>query len=510
MENSYEQQYHDALNKVLDEFNTLQQGYSNTQANGMFNRYHAHGDYEKADVEYMDDLEANNKMKVINHLATIAKLQSGNLDSIAKINQTDSNSMINTVNTASENVDKAMNAVLTMSQHVAGILDALKNEDANTPLAKASRAVSATADYASRQAELALQAAIRANIQASQSISDLVYSEAVEAQTDITTLSKSTQEAYEKSLKNLSESMDLSNSTKTTEMSADEKYLDARCTNDAMLRSIEQVNIISNYSLTLSGIAASDNKDEISAFQVSFNAFNNDPVKTIEYRAFLLKDTEAQGFDYDNAMSVPESNYTKIDPPAKGTSVKNAKLKMVSAKSDEEIVRGQDYVVFVMAVYNSQNFENYLSLPSNKLALTTTLAVATNLSLSFSKPGKGSDTIGSVNFKVTQPTLKFANKKDYVEYRIFLVNEADTDNRLNFNLPLAETLSEGTYIAVKKTSGPIELKLDSTDNYGQPLHSGNSYQAIIMSAFVTVEESEMTEYLSSLSAFSTPATVQLT
>ncbi len=520
MENSYEIQYQEALDSIRAQFLSQEEAAQNTENNGAFNRYHAHGDFEKATNQYNEDLQASHQANVANKLASLSNLKAANLTAIAKINNTDSNSLITAVNAAAVNIDKAVNLIATMAQDTSGVADAINNEDANTKLAKSANTTAAMANNASLHAQETLQNALQANIATSESTSGLVLNDSTTAATDLKAVSTATQKSFDRTLKALSATQEQVIEAQTAELSSDEKFMDAHANTEAFQAALEQILIISNYEMELSATISGSSKPKYGyqdQFMLSFDAFHNDPPIVQEYVAFLLPYNESFGFDIDNAMAIYEDekdkNYTVFSPrgdshlegdvnigdieidvsveikdkkKAKSTSPLGGKLNMVDYKGRKITPAdnlGQSYVVAVMAVYDNAYFQNYLSITSNQCSLELLIQEADTLTLSFSPDGKY---LGKASAKVYSAPSTPAGVE--TQFRGFLVNE-EIDVGTTLDEMIAETLPAGYYVPLKP-SGKVNLEDDTVDYYGQPLADGASYFMQVLSVAINTETSE--------------------
>lgn len=241
------------------------------------------------------------------------------------------------------------------------------------------------------------------------------------------------------------------------------------------------------------------------------------PIYPVEkYYIIVVKDAKKHTFSISSAESilVLGNNSVITVAPATGSSVAHkvdvyhnfdGTNSPLTDSDNEPIVPGENYVVFVMAMFTKDymriinSYEGYLSAPSQVFTLNTQLKAGTNL-----KVVAHNDFSSIMTFETEE------NPKLEVEYRCMFLpfNTKKTDSMLHvatadllaktkpvkpyflFNVSIAEQVTAGNYlVAVKQTgqtsAGKVHwhtlLGADVTDNFGNRLIKGNDYLPVVLS-----------------------------
>lgn len=193
-----------------------------------------------------------------------------------------------------------------------------------------------------------------------------------------------------------------------------------------------------------------------------------------EYRAIVVRASEANNFNLTAANKLPTSNYTVI--PKNRANIKQILSSSTRDSSGKLIQNNVAYKVFILAVANNKSYNSSLSAASQ----TITLAVDVN-DIRVSKItvediydyGDGRDI--QVSFDPSAKTNLVS------EYRIFVVPDA---NSSSFTLEKAMGLSVNHYESVyssRNSKVTINLNAKLLDTNGNTIRSNVNYKIFVVS-----------------------------
>ena len=431
---------------------------------------------------------------------------------------------------AAANVQVAANSILQLSADMGSIYSIVSAADYDTEIYEHSKQAYSIMNTTSYNAEKLSQHAMEASALTAEISMNTVADKAKLANTSVDDILKVADTEYTDASTKVTEDNAKLATANTKEQAAEGKLEDVnvefRATNDAYNTMNKQLNL---------NLVIPQKNQTSNSFTVSFNAIkapfppphskgsgssNSEflmmtpptgyPVET--YYVIIVKDEKKRTFAIAEAENIIEKDpkwYTKIDPnpsnflkltsPNSDDSKKKTKDKIeqnisIIGKYDsdgDQVVRGQDYVVFVMAVYlNSykkllNNFDDFLSAPSPEFTLTYNLEPANYKNFSFVTEDKNGKTVASKNmtntFQFTMPTT--ANNGMKLQYRcVFLpASKNITEGLLTVNgLATIEKETE----RIERISNFYDPKIaqasseynDVLGNYNESLENMDSYQ----------------------------------
>jgi hypothetical protein len=216
-----------------------------------------------------------------------------------------------------------------------------------------------------------------------------------------------------------------------------------------------------------------DNGDG-SDLQVTFNRSSNE-TNVYHYRVFAVKTANLGGFDLAEANRNP--NY-KVVNKASGSGNYTLTLNDVKATDGTKILNDENYRIFVLAVSNNSNSSNVLSTAYADIKLSVTSAVGavkiTDVEVKNEEQAAGDAT--DVTLRYTEPASKVGISR-------YVVMIAPTGSAFNLNLAkaIAKENNPNVIRSVETTGGYAILPNALNDINGQPIVSGKSYTAYILS-----------------------------
>lgn len=230
-------------------------------------------------------------------------------------------------------------------------------------------------------------------------------------------------------------------------------------------RTLLQVTNLSVYDVSDYG----DARD----IEVEFNRLS-DETYLLEYRAIVVRASEANSFNLTNAMELPSSNYTVISK--RGTNIRQVLNFQARDHQGRFIETGTAYRVFILAVGSpGSGYGSSLSRQSSEIRLATNpeeIRVTGVEVRDAGDYGDGRDL--EVSFSIPR------NESRVSEYRVMVV---PTNEVGNFNLSRANNLTSNQYTVVGKTGANIRTTLPSfaSDVNGRQIESNRSYRVFVLS-----------------------------
>mgnify|MGYP000206323632 CR=1 FL=1 len=473
-----------------------------------FALYYAQGAMVTADekLQMHNDL-LSKKAAIKDQILKINGLSANVLTSASQENDNVNQAKANIASCAA-NVQTAANAITKLTSDVVAISNLIHAADFNSEIyetsKKAYKKMIAIATNAQKCSQDAMDATILISEVNSATVSDSA---------------KLTNTAVQKLLKGISkECEDLSQevmadreviATSTIKATfSDGLFKNSKAAYLATQKAYETLNTVLNLGLNVA--MHSDN-----SHTVSFNTLNapfdgkND---VTAYYIMLVKEKNKSVFNNEEAEHIitlgeKSKRYTAIQIKSEKGSIKDTFSNLISTTDlldtdGESLVLGENYVVFVMAAYSLaykkelNDFEDYLSAPSHSFKLTYTLTA----------PDYKTFTIkdGVFYFEINGPHEN--NTIGAAKYRCMFL--ADTNNDIQFDLKLAEHIPKGNYTIAelipnqissnKVLKYRINLNLDTTDNFGNPLLKGEKYKPVVL-AVATVDEVDQAQFTNALS-----------
>lgn len=199
-----------------------------------------------------------------------------------------------------------------------------------------------------------------------------------------------------------------------------------------------------------------------------------DETYLLEYRAIVVRASEANSFNLTNAIELPSSNYTVI--PRRGTNIKETLQYQTRDHQGRFIETNTAYRVFILAVGTpGSGYSSSLSRQSNEVRLSTNpeeIRVTGVEVRDAADYGDGRDL--EVSFSIPR------NESRVSEYRVMVV---PTNEAGSFTLSRANNLNSNQYSVVSKTGFNIRTTLPSfaRDVNGQQIQSNRSYRVFVLS-----------------------------
>jgi len=209
-----------------------------------------------------------------------------------------------------------------------------------------------------------------------------------------------------------------------------------------------------------------------------------------EYSLYLVKSGNAESFDLDAALNVPNGNYYSVLPNYANPSVV---FESETTDVDGDLISHDfTYNAFVLSYMESGNEElAYLSDASNTLQLYSYSNVEDIIGSDIGNEGNGTDLLVSFT--------KAENENGVAKYRIMLVDylrEIDHYNQDPFTLAIADTIPEENYHTVIPNGQDVSVMLDanSRDVNGLLLGTGTyKIYVLVVSNGTTTNTNSLSE-----------------
>lgn len=538
--------YNDNLNSSVLELlqsQELDQKNKKAQLNAaMFSLYYAQGATITATEKLELSIIALSKKSDIKAQAVISKTISTNL--LASANQVKAyvGQSVTNAAVAAANVQVAANAILKLAGDMGSIYSIINAGDFGTDIYDQSKEAHRLMDITAWKAEKASEKAMMASSLTAQISAPMLADKAKSTDVTLSDLLDIISLEYDA----ISEKVNADNTAladanikeKAAEGVLEDLNTDYYASSTALASTNKQLNL--NLMIPQKSKTSNSYTVCFDALKSPFETKHEKPNYPIEqYYVMVVKESKKAIFNINSAEqiilkeedlllykkvfsndSLKELIPSKMSKEPKTFLEVNLTIDQLNDADDEAIVRGSNYVVFVMANYDDEykreinNFEDYLSAPSAPFNLTYKLespAVST-----FNINSKNPKIESTFNFEIEKS--KNANSK--VEYRcIFLPADPEithgllTDNALRLmeqekengldllylvddkqpslflNKSIAENISAGCYYKAKqsKTKDASEMVVwevkmgsQTTDNYGNPLISGNQYIPVVL------------------------------
>ena len=530
--NTYNDNLHATVVSVLDE-QELEQKKLKAQRNAaLFSHYYAQG----AVIVALEKLkiarqELESKERVNEQAVNISNISNSLLDFAKQENKHVAQAVTNTAVSAA-NVEIAANAILRLASDIGSVFNIINASDLGTEIQQHASEANELMNIVAYDAEKTSQFAMEAASLTAEISSNTLVVKVDATNTLIENLFKVT----------ASELEEVSNMVKTdnilfAQISNEEEKAEGNLkANNITLTAVEIAYNTSNKKLNLNlrvleKVGSSDN------YSVSFEAIKspykiakqlvNSPVE--KYILFLVKEKNKNIFNLDKAEQIVAngSNSMNFKEVKKFDDTVELSItrKALYDTDGEELKLGEQYVIFVNAIYKAEyktrinNFEDFLSAPSLPFSLTQSL-IGPNIkffkveeeriitpfnetietTFSFSIQTKTNQDIPLVYRCMFLPSL-IARQNQYHE-----VNS----EKPYFNLLLAEQVPRANYFeatletdAAKKGKANTEtyiakLDAESTDIYGDIMVKGNSYTPVVLT-IPSVEFHLKAEYTNAIS-----------
>lgn len=220
--------------------------------------------------------------------------------------------------------------------------------------------------------------------------------------------------------------------------------------------------------------------------RVTFNRAANESLVN-QYRVLVVKDSKSSSFNINTANGVASANYTLV---AKNGSNIAQTLAMGARDTDGDLIRnGTAYRVYVLTVgAGTSSSTNVLSSASQALTLSGNYSVGAAATPTLSDNGDNGD---GRDLLVTFG--RASDESSLSEYRILIVKSG---NAGTFNLNSAISVPSNSYTALPKTGSNQSQFLNAAtrDVNGEPIRSGVSYRAFILSVGSTSSSNASSNY----------------
>lgn len=224
--------------------------------------------------------------------------------------------------------------------------------------------------------------------------------------------------------------------------------------------------------------------------EISFTKVT-DETNLQQYRAIIVRSSDAKNFNLSAAKELPTTNYTVITKT--GTNIKQVLSSSTRDHTGALLQNGVPYRIFILSLGNSSTrYSSALSSSSSEITLTNSPAdiqVKNVRAQDVSDFENGSDI--QVSFTIPSPENRVT------EYRAFVVRKADVSG---FNLAKAQAVPSANYTVITKTGANIDTKLSpiTRDMNGNLIKNGVAYRVFILS--VGGKANDFKDYLSASSA----------
>ncbi|PKP19158.1 MAG: hypothetical protein CVU05_11960 [Bacteroidetes bacterium HGW-Bacteroidetes-21] len=213
----------------------------------------------------------------------------------------------------------------------------------------------------------------------------------------------------------------------------------------------------------------SDNKNGSDLYLTYDKAINESKVS--EYRAIIVKESDASTFNLISAKQVLQGNYLSMIP--NGMNFSDTLASDVKDKDGNLIVEQVPYRIFVLTLADGViNTQDYLSQSFSTITLNTyTEKVSEIFAEDIYNNNNSSDIQISFN--------KISDESTISEYRIIGVNLAECDS---FSFDSAAVVESGNYQVVSCNNSNYEIQLESgfNDNHGNPFTTNTPYRFFVM------------------------------
>lgn len=507
--NIYDQNLRDAVCAMLDS-QQLEQKMLAAQLNAaQFTSYYAEGAVHTAGIKLDQSKtelapKAQAKQQAVNN-----RYISTNL--LASATQTDqyTKQAVSNAAVCASNVQIAANAILRLASDMGSIFSIVKAGDMSSDIYNYATEIHELINTTAYNAEVASQCGMEASMLTSEISSSGVLAGAKSTNllvdnllsiisSDVNTLEM----AVAANSAGLSASLDTVQIAKGSLLDI---FTDEAAASSALKLTNNEINLDLN-------VLVADN----ACFKVSFEALKNPfdkPGAAIidAYYLILVKDRNRQVFNLSNAeyllqnmaqsfaqvTQVPIAKHHVLTMPFDAYHMKQKDgTEYVLKDSDgDNIKNGQNYVMVLLAVYNNtykkklNNFDNFLSGPSNVFALTTQLEAVDSKTIHV-ETVKDAGHVQQLSFSVN------TKANNNIAYRCIFLPAGFT----SLNLVLAANVAAGNYtiaVADKKNAGRYlaNIGFDTTDNFGNPLIKGRQYTPVIL----TIALDEPDSYTNGLS-----------
>jgi hypothetical protein len=425
--------------------------------------------------------ETVNKQTVINNNIANNLLSPAN-----QANQYANQSISNTAVCAS-NVQVAANAIIRLATDIGTIRSIIAAADFSTDMQKQTKNVYDLMNDTAYSAEKASQLAMEASTLTTEVSSSTVVDKAKNINEQLNNLLKTTSAELDTALQSVTAGNAMFSKASNTENLAGGALATINVAYNASGAAYNSFNKTLNLDLRVPDTGITD-----SSFVVQFTKVNY-PVS--EYYVVIVKDIKKSTFSLANAenlllqketlilisVPMPHVSHTNHSPllsrqinffDMPGTN------KILQDSDGDDVVQAQRYVAFAFAVltdaYKTEinNFDNFLSAPSEPFILTIKLKAVDSGTITF----KSDNNLQKLEFTIE------GNTAYNPEYRcIFLPADAQG---LIFNVTIAEQVSRGNYSIAKKQDlknlYEVCISPETTDNFGNPLVPGKAYLPVIL------------------------------
>lgn len=449
--NSYNENLHSAIVSSLQSLDVEEQNLKSQVNAAMFTLYHAEG----ATITAQQNLGA---AKDTLRFKTVTQNQAVK-DSNASVNLLNSATQgsqyvkqsTTNIAVAAANVQISANAIVRLASDIGSIYSILSAADFDSDIYFLAREAYQLMNETAYDAEVASQLAMEASTLTAEVSAPTVLDMAKATNTLMSSVLKITTTGFE---------------TATQDMAADNAALSAvRTTEKLDEGALEMVSIaynatksaygLTNRELNLDLQVKTNDKNPLS-FTVDFDLIkspfpvenNDDPMYPVsQYYMMVVKEKKKQTFSISNAENIlllDNTEMISVVPPKTShvsqvvnvyNSLEGNNLPAVTDSDNEEIKLGENYVVFVMAIYTDEYkrkincYDDYLSAPSQVFTLTTKLE---------SIPGK------AIHVKPYQ-------EKDLSDDERSLAEAFKHEQRHSADLTEDDTLADYTYVMTFET-----------------------------------------------------------
>jgi hypothetical protein len=494
--NTYSENLHAAVLDTLQSQYLVQTNLRSQVNAAMFSQYYAQGATVTAE-ENLDEVKADAAFKGTVHKQALANSHIANnlLASASQADQYVKQSLSNTAVCAA-NVQIAANAITRLAGDIGNIWNLVNAADLGTELyaqtKKTVDLINDTAYAGERASQLAMEAAtLTAEVSSS-----TVLDEAKSTNAQANDLLKTASQDLDTAVQTVSAAKATLSQASTAEKLAEGTLAMLNTDYQAARAAYSSGNKTLNLNLIVPDAHITD-----SSFVVQFTKLLY-PVS--EYYIVLVKDSKKSTFSLTEAEYLLQQGKTQIMigvplpqlPHDAHPTVLSKQIiffnmpgpgKILQDADGDEVLQGQRYVVFVLAVFTEAykkergSFDNFLSAPCEPFALTVKLKAVNSITIKVKALDNGStlsgDYVQQLEFTIDE------NTSSKPEYRcIFLPVGFPA---ILFNVAIAEQVSRGNYSVAEKAPGENQYEVcigpATTDHFGNPFISRKKYLPLILS-----------------------------
>ncbi|WP_339694164.1 hypothetical protein [uncultured Roseivirga sp.] len=472
--------------------------------------YYAQGSQLNAESKRdLAQVSYGSKERLFNEADSLKELVSNILTSANQGKALVENAMSLSATTAA-NVQIASNAIMKLASDIGSVFSMVNAADFNSEIYEMANECNALISKTAYLAESASQISMELTLLAAEVDIPTLNSTAEKTNVSIKDLVSVLNDQLATVKEHLNSTCEALKNTNAGESQANETFK----LTSANRKALENSLILANEKLNLN---LEVKNQSFKSFTVSFDylkePFEGGKGIAKNYYILLVKNSERLIFTIADAEQailnqkvIGEVVPSETDPQQSASITINAK-DLIDSDGDP-IQLGQAYAIFVLAAYTSDykkainNYNDYLSAPSQPFSLSHTLQHAESESIKLNK------TTNTLSFGLIENT-------DFkVEYRCMylLIDSNGKDGSLTFpfSTSIAEQVNAGCYdvahIVKKKINeeessivGTTQITGATTDNFGNPLIEGKTYLPVVLS-FCTEKLTVVNQFTNSLSA----------